>query len=65
MALDAETHHVFLITAQFAPPAPGDPPRRRAILPGTVVLLEFAPRRDYFFAAFGAGMNFSASESMQ
>ena len=43
MALDAKTHHVFLITAQFAPPAPGDPPRRRAILPGTVVLLEYAP----------------------
>ena len=43
MALDPKTHHVFLISAQFAPSAPGAPPWRRTILPGTVVLLELAP----------------------
>ena len=43
MALDGKTHHVFLITAQYAPMSASVAPRRRVILPGSVVLLEFAP----------------------
>jgi DNA-binding beta-propeller fold protein YncE len=41
MALDAKTGHVFLVTAEFAPPPAGtDAPRRRAMVPGTFTILE-------------------------
>jgi len=44
MALDSETHHVFLAIAEFEPapePAPGQRPRRKMVA-GTFGLLEFA-----------------------
>lgn len=44
MALDTETHHVYLSIAEFEPapePAPGERPRRKMIA-GTFGLLEFA-----------------------
>jgi YVTN family beta-propeller protein len=37
MALDEKTHHLLLVTARFKPPAPGE--RRRAVEPGTFVVL--------------------------
>jgi YVTN family beta-propeller protein len=43
MALDARTHHAFLVTADFGPPpapTPDQPRPRPAILPGTFVILE-------------------------
>jgi YVTN family beta-propeller protein len=42
MALDPDTHRVYLVTADFAPappPAPGQPRPRPAILPNTFVLM--------------------------
>jgi len=45
MALDPDTHRVYLVTADFAPappPAPGQPRQRPAILPNTFVLLVLA-----------------------
>jgi len=44
MALDTETHHVYLAIAEFEPapePAPGERPRRKMVA-GTFGLLEFA-----------------------
>ena len=45
MILDEQTHHLFTCTAKTAPPAPGAPQegRRRRYLPGTFVVLEYAP----------------------
>jgi len=43
MALDARTHHAFLVTADFGPPPPATPEQphpRPAILPGTFVIIE-------------------------
>jgi hypothetical protein len=43
MALDARTHHAFLVTADFGPPpapTPDQPRPRPAILPGSFVILE-------------------------
>jgi DNA-binding beta-propeller fold protein YncE len=44
LALDAATHHIFLVTAEFAPPsagaAPGSRPRP---VPDTFTLLEYGP----------------------
>jgi hypothetical protein len=41
MALDAKTGRLFLVTAEFAPPAPGtDAPRRRPMVPGSFTILE-------------------------
>jgi DNA-binding beta-propeller fold protein YncE len=45
LAVDPQTHHVFLVTAEFGPvPAatPEHPRPRPAVLPGTFALLEFA-----------------------
>ena len=42
MALDPDTHRVYLVTADFAPappPAPGQPRQRPAVLPNTFVLM--------------------------
>jgi hypothetical protein len=44
MALDAKTHNVFLVTAQYGPPPAPTPERpnpRPTILPGTFVILVF------------------------
>ena len=44
MALDAKTHNIFLVTAEFGPPPPATPDRphpRPAPLPGTFTLLVF------------------------
>jgi DNA-binding beta-propeller fold protein YncE len=44
MELDPETHHVFVVTAEFGPaPAPSaeQPRPRPAVVPGTFMLLEF------------------------
>lgn len=45
MALDTQTHHVFVVAAKTIAPAPGggSGPRRRAYAPGTFVLIELAP----------------------
>ncbi len=46
IALDPVTHHVFLPTAQFGPPAAATPDRpnpRPSIVPGTFEVLELAP----------------------
>jgi DNA-binding beta-propeller fold protein YncE len=46
MALDPKTHRVFLVTAQFGPPAPAKPGqrfRRPTIIPGSFTLLVYAP----------------------
>lgn len=46
MAYDAETRHIFVIAAQFAPsptPTPEVPRPPRTIEPGSVVLLELSP----------------------
>jgi DNA-binding beta-propeller fold protein YncE len=43
MALDARTHHAFLVSAEFGPPpapTPDQPRPRPAILPGSFVILE-------------------------
>jgi YVTN family beta-propeller protein len=44
MALDSETHNVYLVTADYAPPAPsssGQPPARPSIIPNTFVVLVY------------------------
>jgi DNA-binding beta-propeller fold protein YncE len=44
MALDAQTHNIFLVTAEFAPPpapTPENPRPRPPIVPGSFVLLIF------------------------
>jgi hypothetical protein len=49
MALDPQTRHVFLVTADFKPadPPTADNPRPRPqMVPGTFVLLEFGPSPD-------------------
>jgi DNA-binding beta-propeller fold protein YncE len=44
MAVDAKTGHVFLVTAEFAPPPPGgEQGRRRTMLPGSFTILEVGP----------------------
>ncbi len=46
MALDPQTHRIYLPTAQFAPapsPLPGASPARPAIVPNTLKLLVYAP----------------------
>ncbi len=44
MALDPKTHHVFVIAAQYTPAAEGAANPRPTIQPGSVQLLEFAPK---------------------
>ncbi|MGH9487555.1 MAG: YncE family protein [Terriglobales bacterium] len=41
MEIDPETHKLFTVTAQFAPPAPGQPPYARKMIPGTFHLLVY------------------------
>ncbi len=41
VSLDAKSHRVFLVTAEFGSPAPGQ--RRPPVKPGTFALLVFAP----------------------
>jgi len=44
LALDPATHHVFLVTAQFAPAPAGTPQGARPpAVPGTFTLLEYGP----------------------
>ena len=45
MILDEKTHHLFTCTAKTLPPAPGGAiqRRRRQYVPGTFVVLEYAP----------------------
>ncbi|HET7224423.1 MAG TPA: YncE family protein [Candidatus Eisenbacteria bacterium] len=46
MALDPDTHHAFLATAQFGPrpdPTPDNPRPRPPMVPGSFVILEVAP----------------------
>ncbi len=46
MALDPQTHNIFLVTAEFGPPpapTPEHPRPRPTMLPGTFTLLVFAP----------------------
>lgn len=46
MALDSQTHNVFLVTAEFGPrpdPTPANPRPRPPMLPGTFTLLVYAP----------------------
>jgi YVTN family beta-propeller protein len=46
MALDPQTHRIYLPTAQFAPapsPSPGASPARPSIVPNTLKLLVYAP----------------------
>lgn len=43
MALDEKTHHIFTVTAKSVAPVPGQTPRRRQYVDGTVVVLEYAP----------------------
>ena len=50
MALDPKTHHVYLMTATMQPAPPADPaaptggtPPRRGVVPGSYVVLDFAP----------------------
>ena len=43
MALDEKTHHIFTVTATALPAAPGAPRWRRSYVPGTFVILEYAP----------------------
>jgi DNA-binding beta-propeller fold protein YncE len=46
MALDSQTHNVFLVTAEFGPtpaPTPEHPRQRPPMLPGTFTLLVYAP----------------------
>lgn len=46
MALDTETHHVYVVTASFEPRPAGTPQNRRRrprTVPGSFVLLELAP----------------------
>ena len=46
MTVDEKTHHIFLPTAQFAPPpaaTPENPRPRRTIVPGTFEIIEVAP----------------------
>jgi len=46
MALDPQTHRIYLPTAQFAPtpsPSPGASPARPSIVPNTLKLLLYAP----------------------
>lgn len=43
MALDQKTHNVFLVTAEFAPPAADRPHARPTPQPGTFTLLVFGP----------------------
>jgi DNA-binding beta-propeller fold protein YncE len=45
MTIDAKTHHIFLIAAEFGPPPPPDPEnpgrrRRGALVPGSFTILE-------------------------
>jgi DNA-binding beta-propeller fold protein YncE len=42
MALDPATHKVYLITAEYGPPAEGQ--RRPPVKPGTFTLLVYAPQ---------------------
>jgi DNA-binding beta-propeller fold protein YncE len=49
MALDARTHRVYLVTADFGPPpaaSPQNPHPRPAILPGTFRLLVLEPEKE-------------------
>ena len=43
MALDRKTHHLFLVTAKVQPPAAAQNPGRRSYVPGSFVILEYAP----------------------
>ncbi len=43
LAFDPETRRIFLVTAAFAPPRPGEPSARPEAVPGTFVLLVYAP----------------------
>src|SRR5438094_993306 len=46
MALDPQTHRIYLPTAQFQPPpspSPGAPPSRPTIVPNTLKLLVYGP----------------------
>lgn len=43
LAFDPETRRIFLVTADFAPPPAGDSQARPQAVPGTFVLLVYAP----------------------
>lgn len=43
LAVDTLTHKIYLITAKFTPAAPGEPFWRRKVIPGSVVVLVYAP----------------------
>jgi len=43
MTLDPKTHKIFLVTAELAPPAPGQ--RRPTIKPGSFTMLVYAPSK--------------------
>jgi hypothetical protein len=46
MALDPETHRIYLPTAQFQPPpspSPGASPGRPSVMPNTLKLLVYGP----------------------
>ena len=43
LAFDPETRRIFLVTADFAPPPAGQPQARPQAIPGTFVLLVYAP----------------------
>jgi len=46
MALDTKTHHIYLATAQFGPPAPGATgwaARRGTMVPGSFTIIDLAP----------------------
>jgi hypothetical protein len=43
IAINKKTHHLYLTTAEFEPPAAGSTNRRAAVKPGTFVLLDVAP----------------------
>lgn len=45
MTLDPKTHKIYLVTAKMQPPAPGEEnTRRRAYVPGSFVVLVYAPK---------------------
>jgi DNA-binding beta-propeller fold protein YncE len=43
LAFDPQTRRIFLVTADFAPPTAGEPQARPQAIPGTFVLLVYAP----------------------
>jgi DNA-binding beta-propeller fold protein YncE len=43
IAVNKKTHHLYLTTAEFEPPAAGTANRRPSVKPGTFVLLDVAP----------------------